>query len=106
MDIRQAEVAVSGPTAAKQVPVDGIGSGEGRLINHDGERLAISKAADRSITAYSAICTRLECNDGRNPVDQTWSCSCHGCGFGQQDVVLSGPVTRPLEARVPAQAGL
>ncbi|MBZ9701689.1 MULTISPECIES: hypothetical protein [unclassified Mesorhizobium] len=81
----------------KAVEIDEIDPGDGRVINHDGEQLAISEAADGSIAG---------CIDGWNPVDRTWYWSCRGSGFDKQGVVLSGPANRAPQTRAPVQAGL
>lgn len=78
----------------KAVEIDEIDPGDGRVINHDGEQLAISEAADGSSAG---------CIDGWNPVDRIWYWSCHRWGFDEQGVL---PANRPPAARATPQAGL
>jgi Rieske Fe-S protein len=81
-----------------------IAQGEGGVIRHKGEQLAVLKDADGAVTARSAICTHLGCVVGWNAIDRTWDCSCHGSRFDADGAVLSGPATAPLEARALAGA--
>lgn len=84
--------------------LEDIAPGEGGVIRHEGEQLAVLKDADGAVTARSAICTHLGCVVGWNAVDRTWDCSCHGSRFDADGAVLSGPATAPLEARALAGA--
>ncbi|ESY74104.1 hypothetical protein X743_09960 [Mesorhizobium sp. LNHC252B00] len=90
---------------SRTVDINKIALGEGGVVEHDGEQLAIRKAWDGTVTARSAICTHLGCVVGWNPVDRTWDCSCHGSRFDEAGEVLSGPATRPLEPRASPNAG-
>lgn len=90
---------------SRAVAIDDIAPGEGGVIQHDGEQLAISRAQDGAVTARSAICTHLGCVVGWNPVDRTWDCSCHGSRFDEAGEVVSGPATRSLQTRAPPNAG-
>jgi glycine/D-amino acid oxidase-like deaminating enzyme/nitrite reductase/ring-hydroxylating ferredoxin subunit len=84
---------------SRTVAIDEIAPGEGGVVDRGGEQLAVRKAADGTVTTHSAICTHLGCVVGWNPVDRTWDCACHGSRFDEHGEVLSGPATKPLEAR-------
>lgn len=84
--------------------LEDIAQGEGGVIRHKGEQLAVLKDADGAVTARSAVCTHLGCVVGWNAIDRTWDCSCHGSRFDEDGAVLSGPATAPLEARALAGA--
>ncbi len=79
--------------------LDEIPEGEGGIVEHDGEQLAVIRDGDGVGQALSAVCTHLGCIVGWNPVDRTWDCPCHGSRFDTQGQVLSGPALQPLESR-------
>ena len=83
----------------KTVPLGSIQPGEGAVVSHHGEQLAVSRAADGTVRAFSAVCTHLGCIVGWNQVDRTWDCPCHGSRFDETGSVLAGPATSPLEPR-------
>jgi glycine/D-amino acid oxidase-like deaminating enzyme/nitrite reductase/ring-hydroxylating ferredoxin subunit len=81
----------------KERKLEEIGPGEGGVVRHEGQRVAVSRAGSGKITAVSAICTHLGCVVGWNGVDRTWDCPCHGSRFAASGEVISGPATSPLE---------
>jgi glycine/D-amino acid oxidase-like deaminating enzyme/nitrite reductase/ring-hydroxylating ferredoxin subunit len=82
---------------AKDRKLGDIGPGDGGIVRHEGQRVAVSRAASGDLTAVSAICTHLGCVVGWNAVDRTWDCPCHGSRFAASGEVLSGPAVSPLE---------
>lgn len=84
--------------------LDELEDGEGGIVEHDGEQLAVVKQDGRIATAVSAVCTHMGCIVGWNAVDRTWDCPCHGSRFDQDGRVLSGPAVAPLERRTPEVA--
>lgn len=71
-------------------------AGEGAVIRHDGERVAVFKDDDGDIHAVSAVCTHLQCLVEFNDGDRTWDCPCHGSRFATDGKVLQGPAKVPL----------
>lgn len=83
----------------KTVELDAIEPGQGGVIKHDGELLAVRRGEDGGLTALSASCTHLGCTVDWNAVDRTWDCPCHGSRFEENGEVLSGPAKARLPAR-------
>src|SRR5690606_12416148 len=83
----------------KTVELETIAAGQGGIVNHDSELLAVRRGAGGELTALSASCTHLGCIVDWNPVDRTWDCPCHGSRFDEDGEVLSGPATARLEGR-------
>ncbi|MCV0397776.1 MAG: FAD-dependent oxidoreductase [Rhizobiaceae bacterium] len=83
----------------KALPLDEIASGQGGVVSHDGEKLAVRRDASGATVVLSAICTHLGCVVDWNATDRTWDCPCHGSRFDESGAVLAGPATAPLEPR-------
>ncbi len=81
----------------KTVALDDIADGQGGIIEHAGEQLAVVKIDGRIATAVSAVCTHRGCIVSWNAVDRTWDCPCHGSRFEADGRVLYGPAVAPLE---------
>ena len=79
------------PRSLRSVP-----RGEGRVLELDGEPVAVFRRQDGSIVQRSAICTHLGCRVAWNASEETWDCPCHGSRFGPDGAVLAGPAEAPL----------
>ena len=73
-----------------------LDAGDGIVVDHEGERLAVSKADDGTLTAVSALCTHLGCIVRWNRGEASWDCPCHGSRFGPDGSVLHGPAVDGL----------
>ena len=70
--------------------------GHGKLIEQNGEKLAVYRAPDGAATARSARCPHMGCIVAWNDVESTWDCPCHGSRFTPEGEVISGPAESPL----------
>jgi Rieske Fe-S protein len=75
--------------------------GEGRIVDVDGEHLAVHRDETGDLHIVSATCTHLGCIVAWNDAEASWDCPCHGSRFDPDGAVLNGPATAPLEAREP-----
>ncbi len=76
-----------------------VAAGSGRIVNGEGEKLAVSRTRDGSLRAVSAVCTHLGCIVSWNDAEHSWDCPCHGSRFAPSGAVLHGPATKPLGDR-------
>jgi glycine/D-amino acid oxidase-like deaminating enzyme/nitrite reductase/ring-hydroxylating ferredoxin subunit len=74
-----------------------ISPGEGRVVDFEGQKLAVYKSANGAIKALNPICTHAGCVVNFNPVEQSWDCPCHGGRFDLDGRVISGPPQKDLE---------
>ncbi|MGV3545559.1 MAG: Rieske 2Fe-2S domain-containing protein, partial [Pedobacter sp.] len=72
-----------------------IGRGEGKVVEFEGEKLAIYKDKGGIISALSPVCTHAGCIVSFNAEEKSWDCPCHGGRFDLDGKVLCGP---PLSA--------
>lgn len=78
---------------------DQLEPGEGKVLNLNGEKVAVAKDAQGEIHAVSPVCTHLKCNVHYNNAEQTWDCPCHGSRFSIDGSVVYGPAVDPLEKK-------
>jgi glycine/D-amino acid oxidase-like deaminating enzyme/nitrite reductase/ring-hydroxylating ferredoxin subunit len=75
----------------RQVP-----RGSGRIVERNGQKLAVYRDERGAVTACSAICTHMGCVVDWNEAERTWDCPCHGSRFRTDGSVIAGPAESPL----------
>jgi Rieske Fe-S protein len=70
--------------------------GEGRVIEHNGQKVAAYRGPNGVLTLLSATCTHMGCIVRWNDAESTWDCPCHGSRFMVGGSVISGPAEKPL----------
>jgi glycine/D-amino acid oxidase-like deaminating enzyme/nitrite reductase/ring-hydroxylating ferredoxin subunit len=80
----------------KDAKLDEIATGEGKVIEVDGKKLAVYNDATGSIKACSAICTHMGCIVHFNKAEKTWDCPCHASRFDTDGGIIEGPALTPL----------
>ncbi|AOM79645.1 FAD-dependent oxidoreductase [Pedobacter steynii] len=84
--------------SAGQLPaLSDLQSGEGRIVDFEGKKIAIYKDESGKVTALNPICTHAGCTVQFNTAEQSWDCPCHGGRFDVLGKVLNGPPTKDLE---------
>ncbi|HEY0681906.1 MAG TPA: FAD-dependent oxidoreductase [Steroidobacter sp.] len=76
---------------------DEIGRGEGRIVHHEGKKVAAYRDDAGQLTLLAPQCTHLKCLVKWNSAARTWDCPCHGSRFHPTGAVLSGPAEQPLK---------
>ena len=95
-----ADVTANYVTRALTLPtkhMEDIACGEGKIVNHEGEKIGIYKDSEQKLHAVSPICTHMGCQLKWNDVEKSWDCSCHGSRFTYQGEVIEGPTVKALE---------
>ncbi|QQG44844.1 MAG: FAD-dependent oxidoreductase [Candidatus Roizmanbacteria bacterium] len=72
---------------------------EGKIVEENGEKLAVYKDESGKVTAVSAICTHMGCTVGWNNKDKTWDCPCHGSRYDKTGKVIHGPAVKNLSKK-------
>jgi len=70
--------------------------GAGRIIELDGQKVAVYRDARGAVTKRSAVCTHMACIVDWNEAERTWDCPCHGSRFKPDGKVIAGPAESPL----------
>lgn len=77
--------------------LDEIKPGEGKVVEIDQEKYAISRDDNNQLHKVSAVCTHMKCIVNWNNAEKTWDCLCHGSRFTCQGEVIEGPATQNLK---------
>ncbi len=85
-----------GDTQSRVTSLDDIAPGQGGVLEHGKEKIAVWKDADGTPHAVSASCTHEGCTVTWNNADRTWDCPCHGSMFASDGSVIHGPAVEPL----------
>lgn len=79
-------------TKLEEVPVGG-----GKVVEVDGNKIAVYKGLDGEMKACSGVCTHLGCVVHWNMAEKTWDCPCHASRFTTDGEVIEGPALAPLQ---------
>src|SRR5689334_19342992 len=74
-----------------------LAPGEARVVNYQGEKLALYKDERGKLHALCPTCTHMKCLVSWNNAEQSWDCPCHGSRFSPEGKVLTGPADHDLE---------
>lgn len=69
---------------------------EGKVMEQNGEKIAVYKDETGKVISLSAVCTHMGCIVDWNGKEQTWDCPCHGSRFDAAGKVINGPAVKDL----------
>lgn len=75
----------------EQLPV-----GHGGIVEHEGRKVGVYRAADGTCHMIDPRCPHLGCQLEWNPDERTWDCPCHGSRFTFAGQQLDGPAQTGL----------
>ena len=67
-----------------------------KFIKIDDEPVLVIRREGFNITAFSAVCTHLDCLVGYRKNEKDIICNCHGSTFNSDGIPLQGPAKEPL----------
>ena len=73
--------------------------GEGRILELEGQKVAVYKEEGGAVHAVSPVCTHLGCHVHWNKAERSWDCPCHGGRFAPTGEVLNGPPVKGLASK-------
>ncbi|MFZ2315034.1 MAG: FAD-dependent oxidoreductase [Gammaproteobacteria bacterium] len=76
---------------------DDIKPGEGRVLEINREKCAVSRDENNQLHLVSAVCTHMKGIVGWNNAEKTWDCPCHGSRFTQDGKVIEDPAKSNLK---------
>ena len=82
--------------AAETDSLQRLKPGTGKIVNLDGEKMAVYRDEAGAIHALSPVCTHAGCIVNFNAAECTWDCPCHGGRYTITGEVLTGPPTKGL----------
>ncbi|ACU07507.1 probable oxidoreductase [Flavobacteriaceae bacterium 3519-10] len=78
-------------TADKKTELEELKPGEGKVIEHDSQKVAAYRQENGELELVTAICPHMGCVVNFNNSEQTWDCPCHGSRFDTKGNLLTGP---------------
>lgn len=82
---------------AEAQSIDEVKPGEGKIVAHHGEKVAVYHDTNGAIFAVSPVCTHMGCLVHFNNAEQSWDCPCHGSRFAVNGEVMNGPAVTALK---------
>lgn len=70
--------------------------GEGRVIEHEGQRAGAYRDHQGELHIVDTTCTHMGCELQWNSAEVSWDCPCHGSRFSYDGEILEGPAVSPL----------
>lgn len=71
--------------------------GAGKVLELNGEKLAVYCDQQGNVKALSPVCTHAGCIVNFNAAERTWDCPCHGGRYNTDGSVITGPPTKALQ---------
>jgi len=76
--------------------VRAVRRGAGKVLDINGQRVAVYRDERGNAVKRSAVCTHMGCLVDWNEAERTWDCPCHGSRFKPDGAVIAGPAESPL----------
>jgi|SRR5215217_3834564 len=73
-----------------------VAPGEAKILEVDGQKVAVYREEDGTSHAVSPVCTHLGCHVHWNGAERSWDCPCHGARYSPTGKVLNGPAVKDL----------
>lgn len=82
-----------------------VAPGEGKILQVDGQKVAVYREESGACHAVSPVCTHVGCHVHWNSAERSWDCPCHGARFSPTGKVLNGPAVKDLASqKLPPEA--
>lgn len=81
--------------------IEDIPTGEGKIVEYNGEKVGVYKDEDGNIFAVDVRCTHLGCQLEWNGDEKTWDCPCHGSRFSYKGELIDNPAQHNLNSITP-----
>ena len=100
---------VTAKLVEKMLPADKIthlsemARDEARVVNYEGQSVALYKDENGKMHSLDPACTHIQCSVAWNTAEKVWECPCHGSRFSQDGEVLTAPARKDL-AKIDLQA--
>ena len=93
------------PQAERVESLDDIAVGEGKVVECQGQLVALHRDQSGIVHACSAKCTHAGCIVQWNTAEKTWDCPCHGGRYDARGQRIYGPPPHDLAAVPQPAAG-
>ncbi len=101
--VRKRLQAAGGPFEVDADRIDrevaAIPPGEGKVVEVDGQMVAIFRDGGGGITTLDPTCMHMGCTVAWNNAEKSWDCPCHGSRYDAFGKVLGSPTVRDLRGK-------
>ncbi len=87
--------------ADSKAELDEIPKGEGKVIQYQGDQVAVYREDTGGFVFVSAICPHMGCTVQFNTAEKSWDCPCHGSRFDTDGNLMNMPATEGLQKCTP-----
>lgn len=85
------------PKFSSEKDYQSIKAGEGKVLEINSEKCAVSRDSSNRLHVVSAVCTHMKGIVNWNNAEKTWDCPCHGSRFTMDGKVIEGPADMDLK---------
>jgi Rieske Fe-S protein len=85
------------PSRVKHAISASVPAGQGKVVEIDGDKLALYRDPHGVLHVLSAACTHMGCTVQWNNAAQSWDCPCHGGRYRPTGEILCAPPTQALK---------
>ncbi|WP_305066684.1 FAD-dependent oxidoreductase [Methanoculleus sp.] len=79
--------------------IKAIPPGEGKVVELDGQKVAIVRDGSGEVTTLDATCMHMGCTVAWNNAEKSWDCPCHGSRYDADGKVIGSPTVRDLKEK-------
>jgi len=76
-----------------------IPPGEGKVVDIDGQKVAVYRDRGGGVTTLDATCMHMGCTVAWNNAEKSWDCPCHGSRYDAGGRVIGSPTVRDLKGK-------
>ncbi len=84
-------------TKEKIETVSSLAHGEGKVVDYEGEKIALYKDEAGGLHAVNPTCPHLKCSVNWNVAEKSWDCPCHGARYDYDGKLITGPAAHDLK---------
>lgn len=74
-----------------------LARGEGKVVNFEGQKVAIYKDDTGQIYALNSACKHIKCDVAWNGTEKSWDCPCHGSRYSYTGEMITAPARKDLD---------
>jgi len=72
---------------------------EGKVVEVDGQKVAVYRDEHGGVTTLDATCMHMGCTVAWNNAEDTWDCPCHGSRYDTDGKVIESPTVKDLAGK-------
>ncbi len=91
--------AIEVDTGRFEREIAAIPPGEGKVVEFDGQKVAIVRDEHGGVHTLDATCMHMGCTVAWNNAEKSWDCPCHGSRYDASGKVIGSPTVKDLRGK-------